>query len=245
MGAASLFISYAEGFRVPSEGQLFQQGSNASTVELKPIRARNVEIGLRGRAGPLEYSLAVFHLKKIDDVLSFKDPDSGVTTATSNGETSHKGVELGLTARRADNLELSGAFSCIRHRYDEWVANGIDFSGNEIESAPRFLGNVTLDCRQALLNRGGVVLEWVGVGSYRIDRANTPGQKYDGHDLCNLRANWFLSREWEVYGRVMNLADRRYAEVASYTSSGREYAPGLPRTAYVGLVYHWDSRPER
>lgn len=242
---ASLFASYAEGFRAPSEGQLFQQGSNASTVDLKPIQARNVEIGLRGRAGWLDYSLAVFHLKKTDDVLNYKDPDTSITTATNNGETSHKGVELGLTARLADKLELSGAFSYIRHRYDDWVANGIDFSGNEIESAPRFLGNVTLDYRPALLNGGGVALEWVGMGSYRIDQANTSGQKYDGHDLFNLRANCFLSREWELYGRVMNLADRRYAEAASYTSSGREYAPGLPRTAYVGLVYHWDSRPER
>jgi outer membrane receptor protein involved in Fe transport len=38
----SVFASYAEGFRAPSEGQLFQQGSNVNSVDLKPIKARNI-----------------------------------------------------------------------------------------------------------------------------------------------------------------------------------------------------------
>lgn len=242
----SLYASVAEGFRAPSEGQLFQQGSNADTLGLKPIKARNIELGLRGRIGWLDYSLAAYQLTKRDDVLSYKDPDLGnQTTSSNNGETSHRGVELGLSAAINENLHLGGAFSYARHRYEEWlaVAGGInrDFSGNEMENAPRVLANITLDYAPALLKGGKLGLEWFHIGSYRMDQANTPGQKYAGHDLIHLRGNYFVTPAWEVYGRVMNLTDRRYAEAAAFTSSGREYAPGMPRTAYVGLVYHWHS----
>jgi iron complex outermembrane receptor protein len=242
----SLYASYAEGFRAPSEGQLFQQGASVNTVGLEPIEARNYELGLRGRWGRMDYSLALFDLEKSNDVLGFRD-DNGETTAVNNGKTSHRGVELGLSAALLDKLRLSGAFSYARHRYEEWeaVVAGVnrDFSGNEIESAPRVLANLSLDYAPVLLNGGKLVLEWVHLGSYRMDQANTPGQKYDGHDLFHLRGNYYLSREWEVYGRLMNLTDRRYAEAAAYSATnGREFAPGMPRTAYVGVVYHWGSK---
>lgn len=243
---ASLYASVAEGFRAPSEGQLFQQGSNVDTLGLKPIRARNVEAGLRGKAGRLDYSLAAFHLRKSDDVLSYKDPDLGnQATSSNNGETSHRGVELGLGLAVSDTLRLSGAFSYAEHRYERWVAvtggANRDFSGNEMENAPRALADVTLDYAPAWLRGGRLEVEWVHVGRYRMDQANTHGQQYDGHDLFNLRGNYFLTPGWEVYGRLMNLTDRRYAEAAAYTSAGREFAPGMPRTAFLGLSYHWDT----
>lgn len=242
----SMFVSYAEGFRAPSEGQLFRQGSSANSVGLDAIQARNVEAGVRGRLAILDYTFSAFHLKKTNDVLSYRDPLLNATTSSNNGETSHKGVELGLSAKLTDNLTMNGAFSYIKHRYDKWIAatgaTNRDFSGNEIESAPRFLGDITLDYKPAFLNGGLVSLEWFKMGSYKMDQANTAGQAYDGHDLFNLRASYHASKEWEIYGRVMNITDRRYAEAAAYTSAGREYAPGMPRTAFIGAVYHWSGK---
>lgn len=241
----SIYASYAEGFRAPSESQLFRQGASEDTVGLEPIEARNYELGLRGRVGRLDYTVALFDLRKTNDVLGFRS-DTGETTAVNNGETSHRGVELGLTAALLDNLRLSGAFTYAEHRYEDWVAvvSGVnrDFSGNEMESAPRVLSNITLDYTPGWLNGGALGLEWFHLGSYRMDQANTPGQKYDGHDLVNLRGSYFASREWELYGRLMNVTDERYAEAAAYsTANGREFAPGMPRTAYLGVVYHWNS----
>jgi iron complex outermembrane receptor protein len=238
----NLYASYSEGFRAPSEGQLFRQGASLDTVGLDPIEARQYELGWRGKAGRLEYSAAAFNLEKDNDVLGFRDAN-GDTIAVNNGKTTHRGLELGLGAALTDRLRLKGAFSWTRHRYDEWVVNPTtDFSDHEIESAPRTLANVSVEYAPALLNGGRVGLEWVHVGHYRMDQANTPGQSYEGHDLFNLRANHFMTREWEIYGRLMNIADRRYAEAASYSATnGREFAPGMPRTAYVGVVYHWGS----
>jgi outer membrane cobalamin receptor len=75
--------------------------------------------------------------------------------------------------------------------------------------------------------------------SYCIDQANTSGQKYDGSDLFNLRASYFAAKVWEIYDRLMNIAKRCFAKAKAYTANGREYAPGMPRTAYIGPVYRW------
>jgi iron complex outermembrane recepter protein len=242
----SLFVTYAEGFRAPSEGQLFRQGGSVNTVDLNPIQARNIEIGIRGQIQQLGYMFSVFGLKKSDDVLSFRDPVTNDTLATNNGKTTHKGAELGLTAALTSTVTLNGAFSYIKHEYDDWVARvggtNIDFSGNEIESAPRFLGNVSLDYKPGFLNGGTASVEWVKMGRYRMDQANTHGQTYDGHDLFNLRASYFANQSWEIYGRLMNVADKRYAEAAAFSSGQRQFAPGMPRTAYIGAVYRWDAK---
>ncbi len=241
-----MFVNYAEGFRAPSEGQLFRQGSSVSSVDLDPIQARSIEAGFRGQFKKLNYAFSVFDLEKSDDVLSFVDTATGDRLATNNGTTTHRGVELGLIAPITDTVTLNGAFSYIKHEYKDWVARvggtNVDFSGNEIPNGPRFLGNISVEYKPSFLNGGAASVEWVKMGSYRIDQANTAGAKYNGHNLINLRASYFPTKSWEIYGRVMNVADKRYAEAASFRNGANEFAPGLPRTGYIGAVYRWDAK---
>jgi outer membrane receptor protein involved in Fe transport len=82
-------------------------------------------------------------------------------------------------------------------------------------------------------------LEWTQIGSYYLDAANQYG-KYNGHSLYNLRSRYQLDKNTDIFIRIMNLADRRYADSASQSSSsGALYAPGLPRTAYAGIEARW------
>jgi outer membrane receptor protein involved in Fe transport len=82
-------------------------------------------------------------------------------------------------------------------------------------------------------------LEWVRIGSYYLDAANTYG-KYSGHDLFNLRASVDIAKQTAGFLRVMNLADKRYADSASQSSaSGGLYSPGLPRTVCAGIESRW------
>jgi len=40
-----------------------------------------------------------------------------------------------------------------------------------------------------------------------------------------------------------NVLDRRYAEAAQYTAArGEEYAPGMPRSLYLGVQYRVGQR---
>jgi outer membrane receptor protein involved in Fe transport len=104
-----------------------------------------------------------------------------------------------------------------------------------MEAAPHWIGNMRLSWVPAAGKR--VQLEWVSLGSYWMDQANTT--KYDGHDFFNLRANWPLAPGVAVFGSVHNLMDVRYAESASISSNTPVYAPGLPRTFYAGIEAKW------
>ena len=49
-----------------------------------------------------------------------------------------------------------------------------------------------------------------------------------------------MARSIQIFARAINLANRRYAEIATYTAfQGMQYNPGTPRTIYAGVSYDW------
>ncbi|HEX6587856.1 MAG TPA: TonB-dependent receptor [Longimicrobiales bacterium] len=229
---ASAFASYSEGFRAPSEGQLFRQGSAANTVGLEPVEAISREGGLRGVIGErLRWSLSGYSMIKQNDILAYQRPDD-VRETVNAGETLHRGVEIGAGAALPLSLVLETALSHAKHTYQEWRPNATtDYSGNEMESAPRTLANTSLSWQPVGGARVGV--EWVHQGSYWLDAANT--QEYGGHDVLNLSASWPVRGGVTLFGRLNNLTDARYAESAGWSAfRGREFAPGAPRSLFVG-----------
>lgn len=234
------FAAYNHAFRAPSEGQLFRQGSALNTVDLKPVKADSYEIGARARtAGGASVEASLYYMAKRDDILSYKDPVTGATQAVNAGKTLHRGVELGAGMPLPARWRLDVSASYARHTYEDWAISGTaDYSGKEMETAPRVIADTRLSYAPAVLNGGKISLEWVTLGRYWMDAANTT--QYDGHDLFNLRANYSWSRDVEFIGSVANLTDRRFAESASYTTTrGREFAPGMPRTFYAGVRWLW------
>jgi outer membrane receptor protein involved in Fe transport len=86
-----------------------------------------------------------------------------------------------------------------------------------------------------------VELEWMRLGSYWLDDANT--EKYDGHDIFNLRAAYRFNKQWEAYAKLLNIADTLYAErVSKSGSSLAQYAPGQPETLFAGVTYTWGAK---
>jgi len=234
-GGASVFVSYGQGFRAPSEGQLFRQGSALNTVGLEPVDATSYEAGLRGAlAGAFSYQLSGYWMVKDNDILTYQRPDD-VRVTQNAGETLHRGVELGLGAELPLDLVLKTAVSYAKHTYEEWRPNSTtDYRGKEMESAPRTMGNTSLSWRPA--DHGGVriALEWVHLGDYWLNAQNT--ERYDGHDLLNLSASWPVRGGVTVFARLNNLTDELYAESAGWSAfRGREFAPGAPRSLFAGV----------
>ena len=239
--SASVFASYREAFRAPSESQLFRQGAAESTVDLKPVRARSVEGGVRAAlGGRVTVEATVYRMRLRDDILTFFDPATGLRLTQNAGATNHRGVELGVGVALAEGVRLDAAVSYARHTYVEWrPRSDLDYSGNEMELAPRVLGNGRLTYRPHFLASGMVALEWVRLGSYWMDPENT--RKYDGHDIVNLFATLPVAANLELSGRVSNLGNRRVAETASYNAQqGERLRPGAPRQFFLGAQYRFD-----
>ncbi len=237
------FVAYRQAFRVPSEGQLFRAGRNARSTELQPVRAESYELGLRRAGKRFHYDVSLYDMRLHDDILTYRDTTTGDRYVTNAGETRHRGIEVGVGAQLAKRWTLDVAAAWAKHTYEDWSpTTGVSYDGNEMQNAPEVIANTRLGYRPAWLNQGKIELEWVKLGAYWMDPANT--YRYSGHDLLNLRVNWPATRKLELYARIMNLTDRRYATNARYTPAGWgpekfEYAPGMPRTLYAGFVYRF------
>lgn len=231
------FASYRAAFRAPSEGQLFRQGSALNTVDLEPVKAHNYEFGLRAAGRRVSAEATAYQLDIRDDILTFFDPTTGLRQASNAGATRHRGVELGISAVPAAGVRLDGAWALTRQVYQEWRPNpSTDFGGRKIETAPSNMGRLGATLTPEVLRGGFLGVEWVHLGSYWMDPANT--ERYGGFDLVHVSASVPVVAGLAVAARIHNLADSRYAETSSFNAAqGRRYRPGQPRTLYLGVQY--------
>jgi len=233
--ALNLFASWRHGFRAPSESQMFRQGSAVNTLELEPVRARSLEAGTRGRVGTrVSYEVVGYSMVKQDDILTYQYPN-GLRETMNAGETRHSGLELGLGVRIVEGARIEGAWTFAEHTYADWKPSATqDLSGRVQESAPRSMGTTVLTLAPRAVPGLGIAAEWVHMGSYWTDPTNA--RKYGGHDLVNLRATWLVGNRVQLFARLNNVADERYAERAAWTQArGLELAPGAPRSLYAGI----------
>lgn len=242
------FAVYSNSFRSPSEGQVFRgsreatadkaQAAAESLLALKPVIVDNLELGLRGKSGALSYEASAYHMTKKDDIVSYIDPVTTQRTVVNAGETLHRGIELGLGLPLMQDWHLDASLSYAKHTYETWAVSGTaDYSGKEMETAPRLIANTRLSYTPGYMNGGRFQLEWFKLGSYWLDANNTG--KYRGHNLVNLRANYPFGKGMELFGSISNLFDKRYAEIADGTGVAPTYTVGLPRSAILGLQAKW------
>ncbi len=236
----NLYANYRNSFRTPAIGQLFRSGSTTNTQDLKPVNTDSFEIGSRGiLVKSINYELAFYHMIVKDDIVSYID--SSDRKITNAGKTKHQGIELSLNGDLTEEWSFKTSFSYSRQKYEDFTAiygypaTEINYAGNYIGKAPRTMGNFALEYFPLSFSNTHFEFEWEHLGDYYTDETNT--SKYAGHNLFNLRVNHQLSRKVELYGRIQNIADKRYSVYTSNQvgSSDIQYRPGLPRTFFMGL----------
>jgi iron complex outermembrane receptor protein len=234
------YMAYRHAFRIPSSSQLFRAGDTADSTSLAPVKAASVEVGLRGNLGAdTRFDLTVYEMSKKDEILSISDPQTGSRRNSNAGETSHRGIELGVERQITQRLEFGLAYTRAKHRFEDWVDRSGDYSGNTMPDAPESFANIRLNYRSDLLNGGYVEVEWVREGEHWLDEKNDNDDrtddmdKYPGHNLLNLRVEYHLKTTVSLYARLLNVTDRRYAETTS--KWGPSFTPGSPRILTLGI----------
>lgn len=224
-----LYVNVARAFRVPETSEMYRLQNAQVVADLDSEELLGVELGYRATRGSLSYSAALYHMDK-DNVI-FQDSDRN---NVSGGETRHKGVEFGLDYALSDTLRWQFAASYARHHYGANIAPQgvtVNIDGNEIDTSPKWTGSSQLLWEVAAGH--SLEAEWVHMGSYYTNEANT--NKYEGHDLLNLRWLASLPNNWNLGLRVTNLLDRDYAERADFGFGNDRYFVGQPRSWYLTL----------
>lgn len=234
--AIDLYSNWSQGFVPPEVSSLY--GANLVTPNLKEATFENVDAGLRFKLFDerLDGEITLYRLQGKDEVINYTKPDN-TREPRNTGKTLHQGIEIGGTWKLSElydqRLKLSG--SVAKHEYRDFKpSNVLDYSSNTMPSAPKSFGTVEYQIKpipELLL-----AVEGVYVGSYWINDANT--EKYDGHTLLNLRAN-YRKNAYEVFGQILNATDVHYAESTSFSNNQASYTPAAPRTYLLGLRYHF------
>jgi len=225
------WLAVRRGFRAPQATELYRLQRGQSVADLDSETLDSMELGWRGYRAGFAWELVGYFMEKRNYI--FRDGDG---FNVSDGRTRHEGVELSLRWEIVPGLSVATDQSFARHtwRFDRDVGRGeIIVAGNEIDAAPRRFGSTRLAWDGA--GRWGAELEWINMGAYWLNAANTA--RYRGHDLLHLRLRRTLTPQLEAAVRVHNLTDRAYAERADFAFGQYRYFPGRERTLFVELAW--------
>ncbi|MFO0335722.1 MAG: TonB-dependent receptor [Pseudomonadota bacterium] len=227
----SLYASAARGFRPPEATELYRLQRQQRVATLGSERIDALEAGLRGGTGSFDYAIAAYAMEKRNVILR-----DGAGFNVDEGRTRHRGIELEAAWSPLPVLTLGAGGTYARHTYrvDRAVDGGETIAnGNDVDTAPRRLATLRAQWRPT--DATTVELERVAVGPYFADAANR--HRYPGHVLLNLRAGLALGGGWTARARVLNLADRAYADRADFAFGNWRYFPGRERAWFLELEY--------
>lgn len=223
----ALFADWSQGFRAPQTTDLYRIQNQQVVGQIKSEKIESQELGVRGLSKKLNYELVMFYMTK--DNFFFRD-DNGLNV--TDAETSHKGIELGVDYNIRKNLSLAVNYTYGVHQYESDQLSSAVVKGNDIDTAPRQLGNVRLAWQPSVAT--DLALEWAHVGDYYLDPANE--HQYAGHDIVQLRGQLALNEQVTLLARIENLFDESYASRADYAFGSYRFFGGQPTALHLGIA---------
>lgn len=223
----AFFGSWSQGFRAPQTTDMYRLQKQQQVGEIESEQLDSVELGLRGVSNTLTYEVVVYSMNK--DNFFFRDAKGLNVT---DGETSHKGLELSINYKLTEQLSLAANYSYGQHEYAFDHINSGVIQGNKIDTAPEQQANVRIAWQPT--DNSKLELEWLHVGEYYLDPANE--HDYAGHDLLQLRGSIELNNHTRLFARIENLTDEKYASRADYAFGSYRFFGGQPRAVHIGIT---------
>lgn len=272
-GGWSLAVNGAQGNRVPTVIELgcadpvhpcqLPVGLQSDPY-LKQVVARTIEAGARYQHDALNASASLYRTVNRDDIQFVSSGQSRQGYFSNYERTRHQGLDLsGRWLVGAATLNAS--YSYLDATYD---AAGLLFTGVRTVQVGR--GTPLPGLPRHTLRLGG---QWrigdsvtVGADAQAFSSMGTQGnedglladpdngaepQRADlrlrGYGLVSVKVSWEPAARWELYARLNNVFDRRYASFgalgrnlfADSAANTRFVAPGAPRMLKFGVRYRY------
>ncbi|MEQ8344146.1 MAG: TonB-dependent receptor [Sneathiellaceae bacterium] len=213
--------SYGTGFVAPSLYEL--NDPCIGFADLQPEKSTGFDVGLDQVVldDRLDFSLTLFRTDLRDQIAygSFRTlsaactPFFGTTGGYGNRDkVRSEGVELSFFAQPVDGLTLQGSYT-----YDR--AN--DLSNNRaLPDVPAHMASLDLDYRLTRDLRVG------GSALYQSTQRGRVGNS-DAFTVLGLRAEYAVRENVSLFGRIDNLLNRQYEEIAGFGTPDRSVYGGL------------------
>jgi iron complex outermembrane receptor protein len=255
--AVNAYASYGKGFETPTLNDLAYRSVDGSlpglNLGLKPARSDNYEVGVKAGNEFMRANLAAFYIKTVNELAVLQNL-SGRTVDQNIGETTRRGLELGLDAKWAGGFSAQLAYTYIKAVVAQPYFTCVAAPCNPLVSAvrtppPNYLpvaaGNYLPAVARNTLYVGvswnysplgfSTTLEALGRAKIYADDRNTDAAA--GFWLANLRAGFQQeTKHWRFseFARLDNLTNRAYVgSVIVNETNSRFFEPAPGRTGYV------------
>ncbi|HET9641874.1 MAG TPA: TonB-dependent receptor [Burkholderiaceae bacterium] len=273
------YASYNEGMRAPTAMEMTcadpaapckLPNSFLADPPLKKVVAKTVEIGARGKSEDMNWSAAFYRTDLVDDI-QFVSSGGAINAGyfQNVGKTRRMGIEL-TGSTKWGRLSLGARYALINASYRTGFvehspanssadANGdiAVFRADRIPGIPRHTLRVRLD----YLARDGLMLGMnVAANSSSRLRGDESNQDVHGavggYTVVNLDGSYRLTKNLELFARIDNVFDRKYANFGIlghnvFASAARTFNAanpvaepflglGAPRGGWVGVRYEWE-----
>ena len=235
----NVYGSFATGFDMPTTQELSNRptGEGGFNTELEPEDLRTFEVGVRGlvESWRLQYDITAYHSSLVNALVQFERADEQEFYQNA-GESSRNGIEVFLEWKPAPRLSTRLAYTYQNFRFERFVTDTADYSGNREPGAPphQLFFGLTYETFFGL--RSMAQLRWVD--AYPVNNANTVSNW--AFQVFDLRFG--LDRRWHgvdirPYFGIDNLFDERYnGSTVPNAFGGRFFEPSAGRELYVGLT---------
>lgn len=234
----NLYGNLSTAFDPPAITELANpNGPGGFNQDLGPQTATNYEIGAKGwLTDRVRYELALFHIDVEDEIVPFELAGSGQSFFRNAGQSTHDGLEAGISLELVPGLTGSAAYTGSDFTFKTFSEPGGEvFDGHRIPGVPQHQFHLDLAWRHS----SGFYAGWdlLYVGAFFADNANRV--KTDSYLVSNLRAGYrWSSRRWEFqpFLGVNNLFDESYiGNIRINAAFGRYYEPAPQRNVYAGV----------
>ena len=211
-----LKVNWGTGFKAPSVYQLYSSYGNPA---LNPEKSESYDFGFEQSVfnDKVSFGATCFHN-------DFKQMIGGACTIPGNWSTykylninkaQTKGVEIDVSVRPIENVEMR-----VNHTF---LKTEDKTTGLELTRRPSNKSN--LEINYGFFGKGNINLGVTHVGCRWIDSANT--RKMKPYTKVDLAAAYDVTEEFQVFGRIENLFDKKYQEVDGYATPGASFYTGV------------------
>ena len=236
-----------------------------SDPPLKQVISQTVEAGFRGsrelNIGTLGWKFGVFRTDNTDDILAIPSPVlQGFGFFQNVGSTRRQGIETEVTLK-SNALQFFASYALVDARFLNALelASNSPFAdangnvqvlpGNRIPAIPRNRVKASVDysITDALKIGGDALLV---SSQYFVGDESNQAPRVPGYAVFNLHTSYQINKRFQVYARVDNLLDNRYATYGTFFDTAaipnlanggapftdpRSLSPARPRVYYAGL----------
>jgi iron complex outermembrane receptor protein len=226
--------TYTRGYKGPAFNNTV---SALAAIRIDPEIPIAYEAGIKSSwfANRLILDIAAFHETFRNYQATTFDPTILSVVLQNAGGVQTKGVEVEMSARPARGLTLTSALTYDDAYYTDFrgvpcylrqpgcaANNTIDVSGQQLVTAPRWAGTISLQGEQPISAHRRVMLELSGY--YRSGFNFTPNQDPNTHSpgLATVDASVGLANDsWRLMLSARNLLDKRIVSLSKASPTGQ------------------------